>query len=222
MFELALHNQELTMSSYDFLNEVINPARMSAGERPVRNNVFLDRIEDEIDDLGRYNFFVTANNRVKYYDLSMEQMTLVGMRESKAVRRIVLNKLKAFSKGNVPAVPQSFSEALMLAAKQQEQIEAQAPKVRHFDLVVERDHLLNATQVASKLGMSAFQLNRHLAELGVYNRNVLRSRVFNQGFIKAGYGEMKQTGSGHDQAMFTTKGEAWIIQKLTSEGVLSA
>lgn len=222
MFNLALQNQELTMSSYDFLNEVINPARMSAGENPVRNNVFLDRIEDEIDDLGRYKIFVASRNNVKYYDLNMEQMTLVGMRESKAVRRIVLETLKKLAQSNSQQLPQSFSEALMLAAKQQELIEAQAPKVRHFDLIVERDHLLNATQVASKLGISAVQLNKYLAELGVYNRSVLRSRVFNQGFIKAGYGEMKQTGTGHDQAMFTTKGEAWIIQKLTSEGVISA
>lgn len=222
MFNLTLQNQELTMSSYDFLNEVINPARMSAGENSVRNNVFLDRIEDEIDDLGRYKIFVASRNNVKYYDLNMEQMTLVGMRESKAVRRIVLETLKKLAQSNSQQLPQSFSEALMLAAKQQELIEAQAPKVRHFDLIVERDHLLNATQVASKLGISAVQLNKYLAELGVYNRSVLRSRVFNQGFIKAGYGEMKQTGTGHDQAMFTTKGEAWIIQKLTSEGVISA
>ena len=222
MFNLTLQNYKLTMSSYDFLNEVINPARAKAGERPVRNNDFIKRVEDELDDLGAYEIFVSFGMNVKYYDLNMEQMTLVGMRESKAVRRIVLETLKKFAQSNSPQLPQSFSEALRLAAKQQELIEAQAPKVRHFDLVVERDHLLNATQVASKIGMTPYQLNQHLAELGVYNRSVKRSRVFVNGFISAGYGEMKQTGSGHDQAMFTTKGEAWIIQKLTSEGVLSA
>lgn len=222
MFNLTLQSQTLTMSSYDFLNEVINPARMSAGEQPVANRHFISRVEDELDDLGAGKTFTRFGNSVKYYDLNMEQMTLVGMRESKAVRRIVLETLKKFAQSNSPQLPQSFSEALRLAAKQQELIEAQAPKVRHFDLVVERDHLLNATQVASKLGMTPYQLNQHLSELGVYNRSVKRSRVFVNGFISAGYGEMKQTGSGHDQAMFTTKGEAWIIQKLTSEGVLSA
>lgn len=221
MFNLTLQNQSLTMSSYDFLNEVINPARAKAGERPVRNNDFIKRVEDELDDLGAYEIFVSFGMNVKYYALNMEQMTLVGMRESKAVRRIVLETLKKFAKSNSQQLPQSFSEALMLAAKQQELIEAQAPKVRHYDLVVERDHLLNATQVASKLGMSAFKLNRHLTELGVYNKTVQRGRVFKQGFIDRGYGEMKQTETGHAQAMFTTKGEAWIIQKLTSEGVVA-
>ena len=221
MFNLSVQNKALTMSSYDFLNEVINPARMSAGERPVENRKFVARVEDELDDLGAGKTFPRFGNSVKYYDLNMEQMTLVGMRESKAVRRSVLETLKRFAKQNSPQLPQTFAEALMLAAKQQELIEAQAPKVRHFDLVVEKNHLLNATQVAGKLNMSAVKLNKVLDDLGVYNKTVQRGRVFKQGFINRGYGEMKQTETGHAQAMFTTKGEAWIIQKLTSEGIVA-
>lgn len=219
MFNLTLQNQEITMSSYDFLNEVINPARMNAGERPVENRKFVARVEDELDDLGAGKTFPRFGNSVKYYDLNMEQMTLVGMRESKAVRRSVLETLKRFARQSSPQLPQTFSEALQLAANQAAQLEAQAPKVRHYDLVVEKDHLLNATQVAGKLNMSAVRLNRFLDDLGVYNKAVQRGRVFKQGFIDRGYGEMKQTETGHAQAMFTTKGEAWIIKKLTTERI---
>lgn len=99
------------------------------------------------------------------------------------------------------------------------QLEIAAPKAQYFDKVVDRSTLLNATQVAQKLGMSAVAMNKLLDDLDVYSRNVKRARVFKQWFIDAGYGELKQTELGYSQPMFTTKGEAWAIEKLVSEGV---
>lgn len=121
---------------------------------------------------------------------------------------------------NVVQLPQSFSEALQLAADQARQLELAAPKVQYFDTVVERSTLLNATQVAQKLGMSAMAMNKHLDQLNVYSRGVKRARVFQQWFIDKGFGELKQTELGFSQPMFTTKGEAWVIEKLVSEGVV--
>ena len=120
---------------------------------------------------------------------------------------------------NAVQLPQTFAEALQLAADQARQLELAAPKVQYFDKVVDRSTLLNATQVAQKLGMSAVAMNKLLDDLDVYSRNVKRARVFKQWFIDAGYGELKQTELGYSQPMFTTKGEAWAIEKLVSEGV---
>ena len=86
--------------------------------------------------------------------------------------------------------------------------------------MVERSNLLNATQVAQKLRMSAMAMNKLLDRLNVYSHGVKRARVFKQWFIDQGFGELKQTELGFSQPMFTTKGEAWIIEKLTSEGVV--
>lgn len=100
------------------------------------------------------------------------------------------------------------------------ELKAAEPKINHYDKVVERKNLLNATQVGEKLdGMSAIILNRHLAELGVYNKSVKRGKVFSTWFIQKGYGEMKQSEAGYDQPLFTQKGQAWVIEQLTSEGV---
>ncbi|WP_296206840.1 phage antirepressor KilAC domain-containing protein [Psychrobacter sp. UBA3480] len=123
------------------------------------------------------------------------------------------------AKANGPVIPQSFAEALQLAANQALQIEQNAPKVLHYDNVVERKGLLNATQVAQKVRLSAVAMNKILDELGVYNRAVKRSRVFQQWFIDKGLGEVKQTDQGYSQALFTKRGEAWIIERLVSEGV---
>ena len=101
------------------------------------------------------------------------------------------------------------------------ELKAAEPKINHYDKVVERKNLLNATQVGEKLdGMSAIILNRHLTELGVYNKSVKRGKVFSTWFIQKGYGEMKQSDAGFDQALFTQKGQAWVIEQLTSEGVV--
>ena len=126
------------------------------------------------------------------------------------------------------ALPQDYLSALKALVTSEEQKQALAielkaaePKINHYDKVVERKNLLNATQVGEKLdGMSAIILNRHLAELGVYNKSVKRGKVFSTWFIQKGYGEMKQSDAGFDQALFTQKGQAWVIEQLTSEGVV--
>ena len=110
-----LNQNNQTMTSLDFMQNIINPARESAGEKVVRNNVFLARIEDEIEDLGGYKTFVTEGGGTpqKYYDLNMDQMTLIGMRESKAVRRSVLATLKSLA--HVPQVSTKFTPIQLLA-----------------------------------------------------------------------------------------------------------
>ena len=60
-------------------------------------------------------------------------------------------------------VPQSFAEALQLAANQAKQLEAQAAKVNYFDKVCDTTGLVNATQVGQKFKMSAVTLNKNVS-----------------------------------------------------------
>lgn len=119
----------------------------------------------------------------------------------------------------MPALPQSFSEALLLAGTLQQKIEQDAPKVAHYNKVVDRHMLLTATQVGQKIGLSAVMLNRVLSEIGVYNKALKRGKAFKQWFIDKDLGEMKQTDMGYSQPLFTLAGEAWVIERLASEGV---
>lgn len=115
-------------------------------------------------------------------------------------------------------IPQSFAEALQLAANQALKIEQDAPKVAHYNAVVDRHTLLTATQVGQKISLSAIRLNRVLSEIGVYNKAHKRGKAFKQWFIDKGLGEMKQTDMGYSQPLFSLKGEAWVIEHLASEG----
>lgn len=85
-------------------------------------------------------------------------------------------------------IPQSFSEALMLAAKQQRKIEEQqqqielkeeiiesqdkeikqsAPKVVYYDIHLQSVNTLTTTQIAKEIGMDAEKLNNKLKEVGI-------------------------------------------------------
>lgn len=169
-----------------------------------------------------------ANNRtysVEVYVFSGEQgkldsITLVAQLCPEFTAALV-KRWYDLENQNAVQLPQTFAEALQLAADQARQLELAAPKISHYDTVVEKSHLLTATQVAAKLRMSAVALNKILDEFRVYNKAHKRSRVFNTWFEDQGLGELKQTSTGHSQPMFTTKGEAWVIEKLTSEGVVA-
>ena len=211
-------NQKIMSSK--ILLEIINFARLSFNENPVRLNDFNSRIADELEDEHYETFVVQNTNNTKsiVYGLTIDQCMLIGMRESKAVRKNVLATLK---QKQAPQLPQSFSEALRLAADQAKKIEEDKPKIEYYEKIVVRDTLLNATQVAQKIGISAISLNKHLEELDVYNRSIKRCRAFKQWFVDQGLGLLKQTELGYSQPMFTLKGEAWVIEKLVSEGAIS-
>ena len=120
------------------------------------------------------------------------------------------------------ALPTTYLEALkaLISSEEQKQViqhqlEAAAPKINHYDTVVERFNLMTATQVGQKLGMTANKLNKHLESLGAYNKSVKRGRAFKQWFIDEGYGVMKEANKGYSQALITSKGQAYIVQELT-------
>nr|WP_317199779.1 Rha family transcriptional regulator [uncultured Psychrobacter sp.] len=181
--------------------------------------VMLNQIELDIPKFGRI-YSDSMNRQQTEYLLDKDlTITLVAGYNAQLRYRIVKRWQELEAQVSTPAIPQSYAEALQLAANQARQLELAKPKVVHYDNVVERKGLLNATQVAQKVRLSAVAMNKVLDELGVYNKAVKRSRVFQQWFIDKGLGEVKQTDQGYSQALFTKRGEAWIIERLVSEGV---
>ena len=172
------------------------------------------------DFIGCSFYDTLARQHLRDYFISIDMAKEISMiqrsEKGKQARQYFLEcerKLKVHI--ITPAIPQSFAEALQLAADQAKQLELAAPKIAHYDKVVERDTLLNATTVAQSVGIkSANALNKILEAMRVYNMTCERGRAFQAWFIDKGYGEMKQGDTGHHQALFTTKGQAWIIEKL--------
>lgn len=104
------------------LREMINAERAQNNESIIRNDQFIARVEDELDDLGVCNIIAHPQNGadVKTYNLTLEQATLVSMRESKSVRRSVLALLKSMS-GPVPRTKIEWMQAAIDAEKAKEE-----------------------------------------------------------------------------------------------------
>ena len=161
-----------------------------------------------------------GHNRIEYFiSLDMaKELSMVERNDKGKQARLYFIECERIAKSK--QVPQSFSEALQLAANQAKQLEAQAAKVNYFDKVCDTTGLVNATQVGQKFKMSAVTLNKNLDGLNVYNRSIKRGRAFQQWFVDAGNGIMRQTELGYPQPLFTAKGEQWIIETFTTNGVI--
>lgn len=213
MNELVSVNSEATMTSREI-------AELTGKEhynvlRTIRDLIDGQILSPQVEALkSEYR-----GRELEYYAMNKRDSLVLVARLSPEFTAAVVDRWQELE-GATPKIPQTYAEALRLAADQAEQIALMAPKADVFDKIVDRGVLMTATQVGQKIGMSAVKLNSHLSELGVYNASVKRSKAFKQWFIDKGLGEMKQTDAGYSQALFTNAGEMWVVEKFTSEGII--
>ena len=181
---LQSQNVARTMSSVD-LRDLVNDARTRAGESKVRNDQFIIRVEDELSgELGVCSFIAHPQSGVMMasYDLTLDQCTLVGMRESKAVRRTVLQKIKDLEGPKqlstieiLQIAMESEKARLMLTA----QVEQQATKIHSLENLFKEG--MTHTQFCKGLnGVNVMQVGKYLeARSWLYNesKSGLRHRV---------------------------------------------
>ena len=181
---LQSQNVARTMSSVD-LRDLVNDARTRAGESKVRNDQFIIRVEDELSgELGVCSFIAHPQSGVMMasYDLTLDQCTLVGMRESKAVRRTVLQKIKDLEGPKqlstieiLQIAMESEKARLMLTA----QVEQQATKIHSLENLFKEG--MTHTQFCKGLnGVNVMQVGKYLESRSwLYNesKSGLRHRV---------------------------------------------
>lgn len=116
-------------------------------------------------------------------------------------------------RGVAPAmqIPQSFADALQLAADQAKQLELAAPKVSAYDKLIESTHLKSVGDVAKSIGLrSAQALNKKLEAVRAYDGRC-GNRVWSGWFVEQGLGEMRTTDEGYSSNKMTAKGQAWAL-----------
>lgn len=158
-------NTKNTMDSHQLLG-VVNIARVEAGENQIRLSDLNNKIADELDGEHYEKTVVQNPNKTQttVFILTIDQCVLVGMRESKQVRRNLRDKLK-FSE--VQAIPQTYADALQLAANQAKTIEQQQsklielkPKADFHDEVVGSSDTVNMSEVAKVLNYKGYGRNK--------------------------------------------------------------
>ena len=125
----------------------------------------VSRIDEE--ELTKFNlgsrqgetWFLTEDG---LYEILMQSRKPIAKQFKKGVKEILKKIRKTGSYSS--QVPQTFAQALMLAAKQQEKIEQQqkllieqAPKAEYFDNLVDRNLLTSFRDTAKQLGLKQNQ-----------------------------------------------------------------
>lgn len=219
MNEIIFEEKEKTMTSLE-LRKMVNEARKLAGEKEVRNNDFIARIEDELHGelpVTKVSQPTTGGTPQRYYELTLSQCLLVGMRESKAVRRSVrdkLEQLRGSNKPSYPSIPQTYAEALRLAADQAEQLALAAPKVEFVDRYVTADSGSKGfRQVAKLINANEKEFREFLKDRKIMYRLNGEWMPYQQ-HIEAGRFEVKagiaENDHAYNTARFTPKGVTWV------------
>lgn len=142
-----------TIDSQELL-AMVNEARCQCGEPAVRNNKFIEKIMDELEGEDGYTKSATVppggGTPMVVITMTIKQALRVAARESKAVRRSLVDKLEDMQSSSIPT---SFSEALQLAADQARQLELAAPKVEFVDRYVDTSAFFSSRQTAKLLNI---------------------------------------------------------------------
>lgn len=212
-----------------------------------------ERLEDGVvstdtitDNLGRAQ---VANfvNEDGLYDVILDSRKP----EAKVFRKWVTSEvLPSIRKtGQYSAnVPQTFSQALMLAARQQEEIERQKaalaqqgeeivklsnevmtmkPKATYYDLILNNPSTVTITQIAQDYGMSAKKFNQILSDFRIQHK-VNKQWILYADNINKGYVQSKPTNiplaNGTEKVVYNTewtqKGRIFLYEKLKQAGIL--
>ncbi|HHR9169712.1 TPA: phage antirepressor KilAC domain-containing protein [Salmonella enterica subsp. enterica serovar Warragul] len=223
------------------LLKMVNETRRLCGEPEIRNNKFIEKIVDELE--GEFytksvkSHVARAGRSFEVIVMSYKQALRVAARESKAVRRSLIDKLEALqqeqSPSPVPAIPQSLPEALRLAAelaeqKQQleEQLQTAAPKVDFADRVANAGGILIGNY-AKVVGLGQNFLFTWLRDHGILCASGSRRNVPKQNFIEQGFFTVREVVIDNDDnyrialtTHITGKGQQWLTRKLLDAGIL--
>ncbi|MGO3791942.1 MAG: phage antirepressor KilAC domain-containing protein [Enterococcus gilvus] len=136
--------------------------------------------------------------------------------------------------GSYTKVPQSFAQALRLAADLEEEkqlleqkVAEYEPKISYLDMILSSTDTVATSQIAADYGMSAIALNKLLNKLGVQHKVsgqwILYKKHMNEGYTKSHTSEIPKAGGGTKIVMntkWTQKGRLFIYNSLKDKGYL--
>lgn len=177
--------------------------------------------------LGSYR---DANQQVRpCYNLTPKGCLILASGYDAVLREKIINRLEELEmqkRNGGFQVPQSFSEALMLAAKQQETIEEQKKQIAAAQPAVTFTQAVSGSASSCLVGelaklidqngypMGEKRLFKWLRENGYFGTKGERYNIPNQRYIEQGLFELKKgTRSGNNGVMYTT-----ITPKVTGKG----
>lgn len=235
-----------TITSLELL-EQINFFRKQEGNRvELRHDTLRDIIKDEFEEeilsqnILEKSISSNGGRPTKIFELTLSQAKQVLVRESKFVRKRIIEYIEELEDKLSVKAPKTLKEALVLALEQQEKIEklelennvkAQQiaelqPKGTYYDLVLQCPNLLSITVIAKDYGESGQWLNNKLHELGVQYKQgdiwLLYQKYADKGYTKTKTQPITRS-TGPDvkiHTYWTQKGRLFIYEILKNIGIL--
>lgn len=182
------------------------------------------------------------------YSLSKTECLYVATKFNDEARAKLVLRWEELERKEQYQVPQSFAEALMLAAKQQEKIEQQQlaleskneeiiqlsatitemqPKVSYVDTILSSKETVTTTQIAQDYGQSAKALNVLLRNFGVQHKVggqwILYSKYLPCGYVQSETVSITHRDGSAGSVMhtkWTQKGRLFLYDELKKHGIL--
>lgn len=213
-----------------------------------------DRLDDGVissnpilDSLGRQQL---ANfvNEDGFYDVILESRKPEARTFRKWITSEVIPSIRKTGQYNMFKVPQTFAEALRLAADQQEKIEEQQkqleanateiialndkvaemqPKATYYDQILSSKNTILTTLIAKDYGYSAQKFNKLLEKLHIQYRLrgqwLLYAEHAGNGYTKSvsiSYEHNDGTYGTRTQSEWTQRGRLFLYEKLKANNIL--
>lgn len=120
-------------------------------------------------------------------------------------------------------IPQTYSDALRLAAKYYDINQKNKPKVEYFDNQMHNPGLMTVTEIAKDYGWSAKRMNLYLAEKRIIYRQGKRWVLY-QKYAAKGYAQYEafpydDNKEVHNNLKWTQRGKKFIYDLLGKDGI---
>lgn len=182
------------------------------------------------------------------YQLTKTECLYIATKFNDEARAKLVLRWEELEKKEQYQVPQSFAEALMLAAKQQEKIEQQQialeskneeivqlsatitemqPKVSYVDMILSSKETVLVTQIAQDYGKSPQAFNILLRNFGIQHKVgrqwILYSKYLPCGYVQSETVPIKHSDGRMSTAMYTKwtqKGRLFLYDELKKHDVI--
>lgn len=169
----------------------------------------------EISDSGYAQNWLHPQNGQTYIEYALpKDLTICLVSGYNAQIRLKIIKRWQELESQAPALPQTFSEALQLAANQAKLIEEQAPKVEVYEKLSARKESVSTTVLAKQLGVSALKLNNWLKVNGYkFNNSKDLPTAKKPEFFNVVAGVNEHSGKEFTQCLITPLGQIEIAKR---------
>ena len=236
MNELTTLQQQDTMSSMQ-IAEVTGKQHQHV-MRDIK--ALLDQGVDA-SNFGLISYTDSMNRQQPCYQLTKKGCLILASGYNALLREKIIDRWSELEAKHQYQVPQSFSQALLLAAQQQEKIELQnkeilaltstitsmEKKVTYMDKIFACPSTVKTTTIAQDYGMSAVAFNKLLHGYGIQYRigDVwnLYAKYLPCGYVKDVPFEYRHANgmpSVKSNMQWTQKGRAFLYEELKSHGIL--